>query len=82
MTCVQRYVEGQMPSLQAQHAGRLVLVNGFLEGTMKLPHRRQFLHLAAFETPLWRSRPREITQYFGMMTPIGWYEPAHDFSRP
>jgi hypothetical protein len=38
------YVEAQRPSLWVELAGRLVPVNGFLEGTLKLS-RRQFLHL-------------------------------------
>src|SRR5262249_52145930 len=41
------YVEGQRPSRRVPHAGMLVLESDFWEGTMKLPHRRRFLHLAA-----------------------------------
>ena len=39
------YVEGQKASRWVELAGRLVPLKGFLEGTVKLPHRR--LHLTA-----------------------------------
>jgi hypothetical protein len=39
--------EGQRPSRQVQHPGRLVPQTGLWEGTMQIPHQRQFLHLAA-----------------------------------
>src|SRR6516165_4282828 len=45
------------PSRRAQKAGRLVPINGFLEGAMKLPHRRQFLHLVAGAAAL-QAKPR------------------------
>src|SRR5215471_3816884 len=39
--------EGQRPSRRVQYAGRLAPQNDLGEGTMKILHRRQFLHLAA-----------------------------------